>query len=298
MTTESSSSPNAATHAVEVEVIDEPKAIVHEIVAEGKTTADLQEPAEEVKEVVEPESKEHEISKSAEEHKDSAVAEPLQPVPINETAVEEVKVEKEDGHKANEKTEIEERDHKEEAAKQEAEPETPKPEAQPEAAKPEVQPEAGISVEGKDNSADSASPEKNTHSPSHHHHHTPAHSDALKSDSQSSPKTPPPMKKGFLKKQGQENKLSWRKRYFVLNEGVVNYYEKPHDKPPFGLIHRGEVCLVNLRIEEKGIMLILNCKDTEKEKGERELVVEVKDAEERAAWKAAFIQHAEHYHKG
>ena len=45
----------------------------------------------------------------------------------------------------------------------------------------------------------------------------------------------PPIKKGWMKKLGRKGMIkNWKKRFFVLNAGVITYYEKEINEFPFG----------------------------------------------------------------
>ena len=52
---------------------------------------------------------------------------------------------------------------------------------------------------------------------------------------------PPPMMKGFLYKRGRKMIKTWRNRYFVLNKGILSYYESPIVEEPYG--HNMKGCL-------------------------------------------------------
>ncbi len=57
---------------------------------------------------------------------------------------------------------------------------------------------------------------------------------------------PPEFKLGWLNKRSRDGFIkNWRKRYFVLDNGVVRYFEKECDEalPPFGQILKGELVL-------------------------------------------------------
>jgi hypothetical protein len=47
--------------------------------------------------------------------------------------------------------------------------------------------------------------------------------------------SPPPLKKGWMKKLGRKGMIkNWKKRFFVLNAGVITYYEKEISEFPYG----------------------------------------------------------------
>jgi hypothetical protein len=47
--------------------------------------------------------------------------------------------------------------------------------------------------------------------------------------------SPPPIKKGWMKKLGRKGMIkNWKRRFFVLNAGVITYYEKELPDFPYG----------------------------------------------------------------
>lgn len=47
--------------------------------------------------------------------------------------------------------------------------------------------------------------------------------------------SPPPLKKGWMKKLGRKGMIkNWKKRFFVLNAGMITYYENEVSDFPFG----------------------------------------------------------------
>ena len=104
--------------------------------------------------------------------------------------------------------------------------------------------------------------------------------------------TPPPIMKGFLYKQGQEFK-SWKRRYFVLDKGHLSYYEKELKEPPFGLNKKGEVIMKFMKCVEKGTIVTV----TSEGKGDRDLVLDIRQFNERGLWIKALRSHADYYFK-
>jgi hypothetical protein len=60
---------------------------------------------------------------------------------------------------------------------------------------------------------------------------------------------PPPLKTGWCNKQGHFIS-SIKKRYFVLDSGIINYYVDRTDKPPYGSNYKGSVNLTRGTIEK------------------------------------------------
>ncbi len=127
---------------------------------------------------------------------------------------------------------------------------------------------------------------------------------------------PPPILTGYMLKLGQEYKVwqnldrprylvtlpvnfcslsfqTWKKRFFVLKDGMLTYYEKGQEQPPFGVSHKGEVCLRHMVFEEKNETVTI----TSQGRGDRDLIVKIKSPKERADWLAAMKAHAAFYFK-
>jgi len=60
---------------------------------------------------------------------------------------------------------------------------------------------------------------------------------------------PPPLIRGNGKKQGRGLVRTWKQRYFVLDSGILNYYESPIDIYPFGMDKRGDITLTSFTVE-------------------------------------------------
>ncbi|KAJ1433692.1 hypothetical protein B484DRAFT_447117 [Ochromonadaceae sp. CCMP2298] len=58
---------------------------------------------------------------------------------------------------------------------------------------------------------------------------------------------PPPLKKGFLPKQGHFAK-NWRTRFFVLEAGSLKYYTASTALPPYGVQFRGQMSMVGVKM--------------------------------------------------
>jgi len=96
----------------------------------------------------------------------------------------------------------------------------------------------------------------------------------------SSAPTGPVEKRGFLMKRGAVMNKDYQKRYFVLQQGVLSYYEKTTDKIPKGKIEikglRVHVDIPNeFKIYKPGRIYFLRCHSVP----------------ERVEWMNALIQH-------
>lgn len=60
---------------------------------------------------------------------------------------------------------------------------------------------------------------------------------------------PPSLKTGWCNKQGHFIS-SIKKRYFVLDSGIINYYVDRNDKPPYGTNYKGNINLTRCTIEK------------------------------------------------
>lgn len=86
---------------------------------------------------------------------------------------------------------------------------------------------------------------------------------------------------------------TWKNRFFVLKDGMLTYYEKSQEQPPFGVNQKGEVCLRDMVFEVKSETVTI----TSKGRGDRDLIVKIKSSKERADWLVAMKAHAEFYFK-
>ena len=59
----------------------------------------------------------------------------------------------------------------------------------------------------------------------------------------------PEMKKGWLTKQGRNLFKSWKKRYFVLENGLISYYESDMEIPPYGVRLKGQMSMRGARLD-------------------------------------------------
>jgi hypothetical protein len=79
----------------------------------------------------------------------------------------------------------------------------------------------------------------------------------------------------------------------VLKEGILTYYEKDQIQSPFGVNHKGEVCLRHMVFEEKNETVTM----TSNGKGDRDLIIKIASPKERAEWLDAMKAHAAYYFK-
>jgi hypothetical protein len=63
-----------------------------------------------------------------------------------------------------------------------------------------------------------------------------------------SSRLPPPIKQGWGNKEGHVFR-SWKRRWFVLMEGEMSYYEKPLPNPPYGDSRKGGMSLVGAVVD-------------------------------------------------
>lgn len=104
----------------------------------------------------------------------------------------------------------------------------------------------------------------------------------------------PPVKVGALKKQAAVMK-NWKKRHFVLERGMLSYYEQPLDVPPFGKDLRGSVNLHSWFVEDLGATglrwRVYKKKGMGKTTGSTDFIVEADGDDEKQAWILALEAH-------
>lgn len=59
----------------------------------------------------------------------------------------------------------------------------------------------------------------------------------------------PDMRKGWLMKQGRNLFKSWKKRYFVLENGLISYYESESEQRPYGVKLKGQMSMRGARLD-------------------------------------------------
>ncbi len=105
----------------------------------------------------------------------------------------------------------------------------------------------------------------------------------------------PKVSAGWIMKEGQNFK-SWKRRFFILKEGLLTYYEKETVKGSnVGENKLGELELKGYKIERPHPeqMLLLSEKDT----NARKLLLECSDETCQKAWISALNEHIEYITK-
>jgi hypothetical protein len=101
----------------------------------------------------------------------------------------------------------------------------------------------------------------------------------------------PPLKKGFILKEGHLVK-NWKNRFFVLDAGVMTYYESSTDKPPYGVNKKGEIFLRGTTAKvDKNTITVQYDGDVTSREGLAKLVLEIRYPTEREEWFQAIRQH-------
>ena len=101
--------------------------------------------------------------------------------------------------------------------------------------------------------------------------------------------TVPKTSAGWIMKEGQKVK-NWKRRFFILAKGRLTYYEKEESKGSNkGVFKLGELDLKGYSIEQPITeQMLLVCKNDDKQ---RKLKLECEDADCRAKWMTALIEH-------
>lgn len=107
----------------------------------------------------------------------------------------------------------------------------------------------------------------------------------------------PPVVTGWLRKQGRKGLIkNWKKRYFVLKNGKISYYENESKQFPNGEGLKGELNLMNTELElhdEGGKQQILIVAFN----GENSLLIETETETETNRWAIALKQHIRYANK-
>jgi len=99
----------------------------------------------------------------------------------------------------------------------------------------------------------------------------------------------PDKKKGYILKQGHVIK-NWKNRFFILDEGVLTYYESSTPNAPYGVNKKGELKLNDITVTDNKSLVTLSTRG----RGAADLVLEIKYPNEREEWVAAIRQHVDY----
>eukprot|EP00128_Syssomonas_multiformis_P009438 Colp12_sorted_trinity150504_noHs@8430 len=104
--------------------------------------------------------------------------------------------------------------------------------------------------------------------------------------------TLPPLKKGFILKEGHMIK-NWKNRFFVLDAGTLTYYESSTDTYPFGVRKKGEMLLKNttLKTDRNIIYITYEGPSVSGREGLTSLTLEIRYPTEREEWSQAIRSH-------
>ena len=102
--------------------------------------------------------------------------------------------------------------------------------------------------------------------------------------------TVPDTKKGYLWKEGRNFK-NWKRRFVVLEAGVLTYYVESTTDYPYGIDKKGELSLksVTMSIDGTKIKLSHICSGSNKD-----FNIEIKSSEERDEWSSALQAHIDY----
>eukprot|EP01039_Chlorochromonas_danica_P008947 gene8948-9870_t len=104
----------------------------------------------------------------------------------------------------------------------------------------------------------------------------------------------PPIKKGWMTKQGRSGIVkNWKKRFFVLMAGKIQYYVRDLKDYPFGEELRGELSLVNTEITSSTSLTASQIYLTSFN-GENNMLMQAASPEEAGEWKLALKQHIQY----
>lgn len=105
----------------------------------------------------------------------------------------------------------------------------------------------------------------------------------------------PPLKKGFILKEGHLIK-NWRNRFFVLEAGTMTYYESSTDVYPYGVRKKGEIILKGTTLKmSNNIISITYDGDVTSREGLSKLTLEIRYPTEREEWFQAIRNHITYF---
>jgi hypothetical protein len=116
--------------------------------------------------------------------------------------------------------------------------------------------------------------------------------DNARKDTKTKPR--PPGRKGTIFKQGHLVK-NWKSRFFILEKGVLTYYESSTTTPPYGKNMKGFLNLNNCTVAVEKTIIRISSAEPANEKGHTELVLDIKYPNERVEWVLAIKEHIEYY---
>jgi len=93
-----------------------------------------------------------------------------------------------------------------------------------------------------------------------------------------------PTKSGWLTKSGAHSNDSWKKRWFVLENGEINYYTSDKQKEPQGTILVNGSKIVQVEIQKKKYIFSVVTKN-------RTYHIQSQNEHEKQSWISACIQH-------
>lgn len=88
---------------------------------------------------------------------------------------------------------------------------------------------------------------------------------------------------------------SWKNRFFVLENGVMTYYESSTAKAPYGVGKKGDMSLRNCSLAVEKSIVRVSSPAAANEKGHTELVMDIKYPNERTEWVQSIKEHIEYY---
>eukprot|EP01039_Chlorochromonas_danica_P007195 gene7195-7962_t len=97
------------------------------------------------------------------------------------------------------------------------------------------------------------------------------------------------LKKGWLKKQARSGLVkNWQTRFFVLHQSRISYYAKEIDRFPFGDELKGDLFLMDAKLERRNNDRQIFIQSAN---GQKDMLMEANSAEEAQQWITALKQH-------
>lgn len=104
----------------------------------------------------------------------------------------------------------------------------------------------------------------------------------------------PALKKGFILKEGHLVK-NWKNRFFVLEAGIMTYYESSTDKPPYGVRKKGEMVLKGATAKVEKNNITISAEGDSAREGQSSLTLEIRYPTEREEWLQAIRAHIAYF---